>query len=192
MDDLLCDFAQRTQFRVQQHVGLPVKRFARCEQFADFRLGVRIVEQGTMALISHTLPDFFRRSPKANDERMRFKSGEIFGIRRQTAARANHSFCPAGKFANNSRFKRAESLFTIGLENFRNRPAGARLNHFIRVEVIKTQLLGGKPSDGSFARAHETNERDVGDAAVALHENELTQFYPSRTLQILDVARCWQ
>jgi hypothetical protein len=31
------------------------------------------------------------------------------------------------------------------------------------------QRFGDKPADGSLARAHETDEREIDDAAVALH-----------------------
>ena len=60
MDDLLRDFAHRAQFRVQQHVGLLVKRFARGEQFTDFCLRIFIVEQGTVRLVFDALPNLFR------------------------------------------------------------------------------------------------------------------------------------
>jgi hypothetical protein len=34
---------------------------------------------------------------------------------------------------------------------------------------MKMQLLGHQSSNGRLSRAHETNERDIGDIAVALH-----------------------
>ena len=71
MDDLLRDFADGAQFRVQQHVGLLVKRLARGEQFADFRLRILVVQQRAVALMPHALPDFFRRRPEADDQRVR-------------------------------------------------------------------------------------------------------------------------
>jgi hypothetical protein len=43
------------------------------------------------------------------------------------------------------------------------------------------QLLGHEPAHGGLARTHETNERKIDDAAVAVHGDELTQFYPRRT-----------
>ena len=65
MDDLLRDFADRAQIRVQQHVRLLVKGFTRREQFADFRLGVFIMQQRTMALMPYALPDLFRGRPQS-------------------------------------------------------------------------------------------------------------------------------
>ena len=52
------------QFRVQQHVGLFVKRLARGEQFADFRLRIRVVQQRTMRLVFARVPRFFPATPK--------------------------------------------------------------------------------------------------------------------------------
>jgi hypothetical protein len=37
------------------------------------------------------------------------------------------------------------------------------------------QLLGDVPAHGRLARAHETDERDVGDEAVALHGHKVAQ-----------------
>jgi hypothetical protein len=37
------------------------------------------------------------------------------------------------------------------------------------------QLLGHQPANGGFARAHETNERDVDDASVVLHRKKVAQ-----------------
>ena len=98
MDDLLRDFAHGTQIRVQQHVRLLVKRFARGEQFADFRLRIGVVEQGTVRLVFHALPDFFRRRPEADDQGVRLEAGEVFWIHRQAAAGGDDRFRAACEF----------------------------------------------------------------------------------------------
>ena len=184
MNDLLRNFAHRAQFRVQQHIGLFVKRGARGEQFADFCLRVRVVQQRAVRLVFDALPDFFGRSPKADDQRARFQAGEIFWIRRQTATSGNDRFPTARKFGDNFFFECPEIFFTIVFENLGDGFAGGCLNHFVRVKIFKIQQLGDKAANGSLARAHETNERKIDDAAIALHESELTQFCLSRTPQI--------
>jgi hypothetical protein len=37
------------------------------------------------------------------------------------------------------------------------------------------QLLGNHPAHGRFARAHETYEREIDDAAVTVHGNKVAQ-----------------
>ena len=75
MHHLLRDFADRAQLGVQQHIGLAVKRFARGEQVADFFLRIGIVQQRPVRLVFHPFPDFFRRRPQADDQRVFFKVG---------------------------------------------------------------------------------------------------------------------
>ena len=64
MHDLLRDFAGGAHVGVDQHVGLPVKLFARGEQFADFFLRIRIVEQGPVGLVLSPVPRFFPARPR--------------------------------------------------------------------------------------------------------------------------------
>ena len=85
-------------------------------------------------------------------------------------------FCPAREFSDHLLFERAKSRLAVGLENLRDAPARARHNQLVRVEVVEMQLLGHEPAHGGFARAHETDEREIDDAAVAVHGHELTQF----------------
>ena len=42
------------------------------------------------------------------------------------------------------------------------------LDHFVRVEIFEVQLLGDEPAHGRLARAHEADERDVDEVAVAV------------------------
>ena len=60
MRDLLRDFADGPDVGVDEDVGLAVKLFAGGQQLADFFLRFRPVEQGTMRLVFHAFPDFFR------------------------------------------------------------------------------------------------------------------------------------
>jgi len=53
------------------------------------------------------------------------------------------------------------------------------------------QLLGDEPAHGSLARAHEPDEREIEDTAVAVHGDELAQFYPRRTPQII-LGHSWE
>lgn len=176
MDNLLRHLAQRTQFGVQQNVGLFVKRFARGQQFANFFLRIRILQQGTMRLVLHALPDFFRRRPKADDERMSFKSGKIVRIGRQTAAGGNDRFGLCGKLFHNLFFQLPKTRLAVLLENLRYGFARGGLDQFVRVQIIKPQLLRHEPANGSFARAHKTDERNVDDAAVVVHALEVSNF----------------
>ena len=50
-----------------------------------------------------------------------------------------------------------------------------RLNQLIRVEVIEAQQVGHQPADGRFAGAHEPDEGEVDDTAVAVHGNRVAQ-----------------
>jgi hypothetical protein len=178
MNDLLRDLADRAQFRVQQHIGLAIKWFARGEQLADFRLRIRVVQQWTVTLISDPFPNFFRRCPKADDQRVRLETVEIFRVRRQTAARGDDGLGVAGQFGDRFFFERAKSRFAFRLENIGDGAARAGLDHFVRVEIVKMQLFGDEPANGSLARAHETDEREIDDMAAALHSDKVLLFLP--------------
>ena len=175
MHDLLRDFAGGTQVGIDQHVGLAIERFAGGEEFADFRLGVRVAQQGPVGLVADPVPDFFRRSPKADDEGVCLEVGEVVGIRGQTAAGGNDRAFPGGQFIDQLMFQFAKRGFAIGIKNVGDGAVRALLDQFIGVEVIEVQLFGHEPSDGGLARAHETDEREINDAAVALHANGLTE-----------------
>src|SRR5208282_4258812 len=175
MDDLLRDLADGADIRVNQHVGLPVKLFARGQEVADFFLRIGVVEQGTMRLVFYALPDFFRRSPEADDQRVLFEAGKILRPGRQAAAGGNESAFARGKFPGDLLFERAEGRFAVPGKNIGDGAAGPRLNQFIRVEVIEAQLVRHQPADGRFAGAHESDEREIDDAAVAVHGHEFTQ-----------------
>jgi hypothetical protein len=53
----------------------------------------------------------------------------------------------------------------------------------IRVHKPKPQLLGHQLADGGFARAHETNERDVGPGDGSIHARALAQPRRQRTVK---------
>ncbi len=153
-----------------QHVGLLVKWFARGEQFADFFLRIGVVEQGTVRLVFDALPDFFRRRPEADDQRVRLEAGEVFRIRRQAAAGGDDRLRRGRQVprpASSSSARKAGSPSVLKMSAM-VRPV-PRLDHFVRVEIIEMQLLGDEPAHGGLARAHEADEREIDDAAVALH-----------------------
>ena len=118
MHDLLRHFADGTQFSVQQHVGQFVERFARGKQVADFLLRVGIMEQGTVRLAFHAFPDFLRRRPQADDERMRPETGQIFGVGRQAAAGGDDGSRPGGKFPDQFLFQFAKRRFAAWPRKF--------------------------------------------------------------------------
>ena len=78
-------------------------------------------------------------------------------------------------------FQFAESRFAVLVKNVRDGPARARLNQFVRVEIIEMQLVGHQPAHGRLARAHETDEREIDEVAVVVHGHGLTDFRARRT-----------
>ncbi len=170
MHDLLRDFAKRAQFCVQQHVGLFVKRLARGEQIADFRLWIFVVQQRAMVLMAHAFPDFFRRRPQADDQRVRLEAGKIFRIYRQPAARGDDGSIAAGKFRHGLLLKRAESRFAVRLENVRDGAAPCWSGSPRPCRENRNATNPRRATHGSFARAHETPiERDVDDMPAIIH-----------------------
>lgn len=161
MDDLLGDFPDGAPFRVHQHVGLAIEFFARGKQGADFDHWLGVFEERAMALIAHAFPAFFRRSPKAHDQRVFFETGEIGRIDRQTSARGNHGLLSRAQFLDELLLQIAECLFAVLRENIADGFAGARLDEFVRVEELEMKMVRDKASDGRFAGAHETNESEV-------------------------------
>jgi hypothetical protein len=174
----LRDFADRTQIRVQQHVRLFIKGFARREQLADFRLGVFVMQQRAMALMTHALPDLFRGRPQADDQCVRFETGEIFGIHRQAATGGNDRFHAVGQFRDNLLLERAKCRLAVHGKNVGDAAACLILDQLVGVEIIEVQLLGDEPAHGGFARAHETDERDVDEATGVVHGHTVAQGVP--------------
>ena len=78
-------------------------------------------------------------------------------------------FTLARKFSDNFFFERAKGRFAVGLENVDDDAACAGMYHFVLVDIITVQRLGDETANGSLARAHETDKREIDDAAVALH-----------------------
>ena len=98
-------------------------------------------------------------------------------------------FVRAREFTDDLPFERAKGRLAVGLENIRDGAARARLNQLVRVEIIEMQLVGHEPADGGLARAHETDEREIDDAAVALHGDGVNASL-ARCTPI--IAQCWR
>ena len=167
--DLLGHFPGRTLVGVEEHIRLPVKRFPRREQFFDFRLRIRSVQQRAMRLAAHAFPNLLRRRPEADDEGNLLEAHEVFQLRGKAAAGRDERVRARGQFLHDLPFQRAKGRFAIPGKNIRNRPARARLNEFVRVEKRKMQPLRDEPAHGGFPRAHESNEREVAWWQPALH-----------------------
>ena len=58
MNHVLRNLAKRTKFRIHQHIRLPIIRRTRLQELAYFCLRISFLEQGSMALAPHPLPDF--------------------------------------------------------------------------------------------------------------------------------------
>ena len=134
-----------------------------------------------MRLVADAFPDFFRRSPEADDQRVGFQGREIFRIRWQTAPGGYDGFYARRKFLHDLFFQCPERRFSFLGENIRDGATGARLDQFIRVEKFKAEIFRHLPADGGFAGAHETDERDIGGLAADLHGDELAEKNPGRT-----------
>ena len=184
VDDLLGDFADGADVRIDEDVSLFIERLTRGQQGADSSRRVRVVEQGPVRLVLDAFPDFFRRRPEADDERVRFQGGQILRIHRQAAAGGDDRARLLGEFLDHRGFHPAEGRFAVRGENVSNRPARARLDEVVGVEVFEMQLLGDEAADRGFAGAHEADERDIGDVAFAVHRMELADFAAGRTLQM--------
>ena len=120
-----------------------------------------------MGLVTDAFPDFFGRCPKTDDERMRFEAGEIFSIRRQTAAGGNNGFFSEGQFADYFFFHFAKRRFAVLGENLRDGLARAGFDGVIGVEKSEVHLTCDDLADGRFAGAHEA---DQGQILKTAHE----------------------
>src|ERR1019366_3497416 len=149
--------------------------------FADFFLRVGNVEQGTMRLVADALPDFFRRRPEADDQRVSLERRKVFQVGRQAAAGGNHGFVSRRKFADNLPFQRAKNRLAVLGKNIGDGASSAALDEVIRVEKIKMQQLGDQVANRGLARAHETDEREVDELAVVLYGDGLAENRGGRT-----------
>jgi len=181
VDDLLRDIFQSAHFRVQQDVGLAVKGFALFEQLFNFRQWIRFIQQRAMGLIVDAVPNFFRRSPETNDERMAFEAGEIIGIHRQAAAGRNDGFLSQSKLGDDFPFQLAEGRFAVLGKNLADAFIRPRLDDVIGIQKSKVQLLGDELAHGRFPRSHEANERNVLNVALGAHPNEVADLGDNRT-----------
>lgn len=181
MDDLLRDFFDGPQFRVHQHVGLTIIWLTRGEQAADFYQRIGIVEQGTMRLMPDALPDFFRRSPETDDQRVSFQTREVIRVHRQATTSGNQMLRLRGEFLDDFGFELAKSRFSILGENFRDRFANPGFNQLVRIQKCEVQRGGGELAYRGFAGAHEANEGKVVDLTRAAHRFELADSRELRT-----------
>jgi hypothetical protein len=183
MNHLLRDVFERAHFRVQQDVRLSIKGFALGKKRTDFGEWIRMAEQGTMSLAAHPFPNFFRRCPEANDERMAFEAGEIVRIRGQSAAAGNNGFLSGGEFDDDFSFELAKKRFAFLRKNLADGFAGARFDDVIGVEESEVQLAGDQLADGGLAGSHETDERNVLNLARGAHRIELADLARDGTLK---------
>ena len=175
VDDLVCDFASQTNVRVNQHVGLTVKWLARFQKLTNFAKWIRIAQQRTVALAMHAFPDLLRRSPEADHQGMAFQLFQIITVRWQTAAGRNDRFIARTQFGHDLTFEFAEVRLAVAFENFRDGLAGVRLNHFVRVQKIKTERVSNEAAHGRFACAHEADQCEVLNFPRVAHAQVLAQ-----------------
>ena len=104
---------------------------------------------------------------------MGFEAGEIGRIGGQSAAGGDDGLIAGSKFMNELRFKLAKSWLAVLRKDFCDLFSAALLDEGVGIEQFKLELFGDEAAHGGFARAHETDEGDVGDVAGGGHAHEV-------------------
>src|SRR5258708_17848670 len=94
---------------------------------------------------------------------MSLQACKVIWVDRQSAAGGNHRSRSARKFVDYFFLKSAKHFFAVGFENVRDGLACLCLDHLVRVEIFKMQLLPHEPAHGSSVRSHEPTYRDIHD-----------------------------
>src|SRR5436190_584495 len=127
-------------------------------------------------MLAHPLVNFIRRGPKADYERMAFKTGEIGFISRQTASGRDHGLLAARQLLDNAALPGAKGRLAVLFEDGSNLFSGAGFNHIVGIEKCKMQKIGGHPAHDRFSRAHESDEGQISNFPRSLHGNEVADW----------------
>jgi hypothetical protein len=139
------------------------------------------LEQRTVRLFTDALEDFFRRSPKADDEGVLLETAQVGRAHRQSTAGGNHGAIAGGQLFDELTFQFPKSNFAVLRKELRDGLAGAGFDQIIRVEEFKVQLVGNEPAHGRFARAHEANQGKVDNVAGGDHAFQIPNSETIRT-----------
>lgn len=181
VDHVLGDVPGRTKVRTHQSVGPAVERSALREQFPDGAFRVGRLEQGPMGLVTHARPDCFRRSPEADDERVRLEAFEIGGVHHQAAAGGDDRPGAGLEFLDDGTFQLAEGALAIFREDPRDRLSGLLFDEIISVDKIEVQLCGDHLAHRRLAGAHEAGEGEIPDGTRFVHQFDLPYWWGAGT-----------
>ena len=107
---------------------------------------------------------------------MGLQTGEIVRIGGQSAAGGYDALVAGSEFLDQLRFQLAKRWLAVLREDFRDLFSAALFDEGVGIEQFKLELLGDEATHGGFARAHETDKRDVLDVAGGGHGEELREF----------------
>ena len=101
---------------------------------------------------------------------MFLKARHVLGIHDESTACRDDRAVTQGQFLHDALFQFAKPRLALLIKDLRNGFSSAGLNHCVRIEKGKVQLFGYKSSDGRFAGAHETAQRDVANGTGHGHD----------------------
>jgi hypothetical protein len=186
---LLGHFSERAKFRVHQNVSLAIKLFAFAEKFTDSCNGVNVLQQRPVALALHTVEDFFRGSPKADDKRVRFERCDIPLVGRKTAARGNHGPFTATQFLHNPGLHLSKRGLALMFKNILDARASAADDNVVRIKEGVVERVRDKPSNRRFACPHEADQRQVPYVPGRVH-NILYPIFVQNAREMRGQSRC--
>ena len=174
MHHLRRHLAHRTPLRLDEHIGPPIIRRARHQEFANASLRIIPLQQGTMLMMAHPFKNGFRRGPQADDQGMRLKLFQVILVRGQAAAGGNDQSRAGRQFPQDRLFQLPKRRLALVAENFGNGHAGFGFNQCVRIHKSEIQLGGHGLADNGFARAHEADEGQVTDMPCGVHRDLIT------------------
>lgn len=176
VEDLLGNFAGRTETRVDHRVRLMISSGTRVEEFADFGQRIGGLQQWAVDLDAHPLPNGLGRRPQTDHHGVRFEAVQVGGIGDEAAAGGNDDVLPGLEGLGGVFLEFAECLLAVLGEDIGDGLAGLAFNPFIGIDKVEVKMLGDNAPDGGFAGAHEADEGNVVNdpRILALHGAILT------------------
>jgi len=126
--------------------------------------------------MTNALEDLLRRGPEADDERVRFQTGKIGVVGRQSTASRDNGSVASRQLRDDPALPVAENRFPVLLENVFYAGAGTRFDNRVRVEECEMQLVRDEASNGGFTRAHKANQGEIAQLTGIIHSNLLLHF----------------
>src|SRR3954470_11412893 len=108
-----------------------------------------------MRLRAHSFPNYIRRCPQTNDQRVLLEAAQMLRICADASSSRDDCSPQFLQFGNDFPFRVAKNAFAAVGKNVGNSLTGAALDHLVGVNEVEVQLRGNQPAYGRLSSPHE-------------------------------------